>query len=184
MLVKASDGVIEGNRIENSSLGGIIVTPELYWGEGDYVRNVTITGNSIRNVCTGKQCYGGLALGALAPGEVFAAGPAYGHRGVIISNNYFENISFANLWLSSADGVVVSNNTIRYPFAYPSVATCCPPVRPLPTRTVVFATSSGSVEFADNCIVDALPPGTAVPFNATASVRDLKLVGGGVRTCP
>lgn len=34
MLIKASNGTIEGNRIENSSLGGIIITPELYWGEG------------------------------------------------------------------------------------------------------------------------------------------------------
>lgn len=63
MLIQASHGRIEANHIENSTLGGIVVAPELYWGEGDYVTNVTITRNLIRSVCIGKQCYGGLALG-------------------------------------------------------------------------------------------------------------------------
>eukprot|EP00937_MAST-01D_sp_MAST-1D-sp2_P002195 g2195.t1 len=45
MLIKASNGVIEGNTIENSTLGGIVVTPELSWGEGDFVTNLTIADN-------------------------------------------------------------------------------------------------------------------------------------------
>ena len=105
MLIKASDGVVIGNRIENSTLGGIIITPELAWGEGDYVTNLTVTGNSVRNVCIGLQCYGGLALGAVDPSNRLA--PAPGHFNVTVTDNRFENISQMNLWVSSAYGVTL-----------------------------------------------------------------------------
>ena len=59
-------GVIDGNTINGSTLGGIIVTPELSWGEADFVRNLTITSNRVMNVGYGKLSYGAIALGATA----------------------------------------------------------------------------------------------------------------------
>ena len=64
--VQASNGTIEGNLINGSTLGGIIITPELSWGEAGFVRNLIVKGNHITNVGYGKQSYGAIALGATA----------------------------------------------------------------------------------------------------------------------
>lgn len=79
MLIKASNGVIANNHTENSTLGGIIITPELSWSESDYTHNLTVLNNTVKLVCTGAQCYGDLGLRAVAPGHVFASGPPHDH---------------------------------------------------------------------------------------------------------
>lgn len=163
------------------------VSYEIYIAhKGDYSQNLAIIDNSVKNVCIGKQCYGGLALGAMAPGQVFASGPPYGHNNVTIQNNRFVNISQLNLWVSSAKGVLISNNTFVKPFTYVPVANCCPPIRPLPHSTVVFATESDSVTFSNNCIIEMGRGGGGaeiVMFNSTNSVTNLKIQGGGVKAC-
>jgi len=168
MLVKASNGIIEHNRIDNSSLGGIIITPELYWGEGDYVSNVTVRNNNVTNVCTGKQCYGGLALGAKLPdGQGFAGGTPYGHSDVHIVGNRFRNISQMNIWVSSATNSSIQGNIIDAPYAYPSVATCCPPF-PYPKGVISWLTESSNITVKGNCVRGA-PPGIPL-LNLTPSV--------------
>ena len=163
MLIKASNGMIEGNTIENSTLGGIVVTPELYWGEGDFVSNLTIADNQVRNVCIGLQCYGGLALGAKDPAGDLA--PSYGHQDVRIVRNRFENISQMNLWISSSQRVEVTGNTIVAPFAYASVATCCPPY-PFPQTFVAWVTATKSGNISGNCVLQPPASQKIVLFNS------------------
>ena len=182
MLIKASDGVIEGNAIENSTLGGIVVTPELYWGEGDFVSNLTIESNSVRSVCIGLQCYGGLALGAKDPAGDLA--PFYGHQDVRIVRNRFENISQMNLWISSSQRVEVIGNTIVGPFAYTPVATCCPPY-PFPHTFAAWVTTTKSGNISDNCVFHPPPVSQKISlFNVTDSVVDVSIDrSGGFRVC-
>ena len=106
-----------------------------------------------------------------------------------------------NLWVSSTDGVAVSDNTFVSPFSYPPVANCCPPIKPLPQNMVVYATSSNNVTFANNCILNPPAASAAVSssaldtpmagtsgaqyvlFNTTSTVKGLHLVDGGVKVC-
>lgn len=173
MLIKASDGVIADNHIENSTLGGIIITPELSWGEGSYVSNLSITDNVVRSVCTGKQCYGGLALAAIAPTHTFAGGAPHGHTNVQILRNRFENISQMQLWVTSADNVAVKDNVFVDPYAYPVVATCCPPY-PFPTsphRYMVWASQATNLSMSGDCVVGPAPAVSGVlSIGATSSV--------------
>ena len=48
ILAKADSGLIENNVIEGCGQAAISLGPEYYWGEADYVRNVTVEGNTIR----------------------------------------------------------------------------------------------------------------------------------------
>jgi len=181
MLIKASNGLVERNRITNSSLGGIIITPELSWGEGDYVSNLRIVGNTITSVCTGKQCYGGLGIGAKNPRGTFSGGPPYGHSNIQVSGNRFENISQMNIWVTSTQGIAMTNNTVAWPFAYPPVATCCPPY-PFPDGLVVWVANTSNATFVNNCVVHPSNNSAIRLFEATSSVVN-STVEGGWRLC-
>ena len=186
MLIKASHGVVIDNHIANSSLGGIIITPELNWGEGDYVHNVTVSHNSVSGVCIGKQCYGGVALGAVNSSREFAAGSPRGHKDVVIVGNTFRNISQMNLWVSSADRVHIEANTVYSPYAYAPVAVCCPPYpfpKPGATSYVAWATESSDVRVIGNCVVqDKAFPGE-VFFRFTPSIVNGSAPHGGFLPC-
>jgi hypothetical protein len=49
ILIKASDGEVSGNRVENCHGQGIKIAPELYWLESGYSRNLTLTNNTVVN---------------------------------------------------------------------------------------------------------------------------------------
>lgn len=49
ILVKASDGVISGNRIENAHMQAIKIAPEYEWLESGYSRNVDVVSNVVIN---------------------------------------------------------------------------------------------------------------------------------------
>jgi hypothetical protein len=181
LLVKASNGLIHGNHIENSTLGGMVITPELNWGEGDYASNLNVTNNTVRSVCTGKQCYGGIALGAKDPSNSFAGGPPYGHSSIRIVGNRLEAISQMSLWVSSVDGVEIVGNTIVSPYASPSVATCCPPY-PYPQGLVAWMTETNGANVSDNCVIYP-PSGVRVFFNTTNTVVNSVIKAGGFREC-
>jgi hypothetical protein len=168
MLIKASDGAVLGNHIENSTLGGIVITPELHWGEGDFSSNLTVAGNTVRSVRIGKQCFGGLALGAIGPNGRFASGPPFGFSDIRIRNNTFDDVSETSLWVSSAARVEVSGNRFLRPYAYAPVATCCPPY-PIPKNVISWVTEASGVTFSGNCVQSPGQPGVTV-FNATGSV--------------
>ena len=194
MLIKASDGLITGNSIANSTLGGIVVTPELSWGEGDYVQNLTVFNNSVDRVCTGLQCFGGLALGAVNASRKFATGAPWGHSNVTLRANTLSNIAQMNLWVSSAQHVRVQGNLVVAPYAQPPVATCCPPYpfpQPSPHRAfVAWATECSGLFVGGNCVRGTATGATAprqgpalVLFNTTGSVVDASVVGGGFSVC-
>jgi hypothetical protein len=111
MLLKADNGLVEGNVIDGSTMGGIVLTPEFWWGESDYSRNVIIRENTIRNVASAPGQLGGVVLAALDKKPI----PACGHRSIIIENNRFENINGVNLLITSACNVIVRNNQFKHP---------------------------------------------------------------------
>jgi hypothetical protein len=106
MLLKADNGLVEDNTIDGSTIGGIVVTPEFWWNEADYSRNVIIRNNTIRNVARAPYSLGGMVVAAIDHMPV----PACGHRDIKITGNRFENIDGVNLLITSACGIRVENN--------------------------------------------------------------------------
>lgn len=107
MLLKAPNGLVEHNEIDGSTMGGIVLTPEFWWNEAGYSRNVIIRNNVIRHVAYAPRQLGGLVVAAL-DGAAPVAG--YGNRDVLIENNRFEGINGVNLLITSAADVKVKNN--------------------------------------------------------------------------
>ena len=111
MVLKADNGVVEGNTIEGSTMGGIVLMPEFWWNESGLSRNVVIRNNTIRNVARAPRQLGAVVVSALDPTPV----PGCGHRHIAIEGNRFENINGVNLLIASACDVAVRNNRFLHP---------------------------------------------------------------------
>ena len=119
ILVKACDGVIEGNRIEGTTHAGISLGPEFsYWLEGDFVRNVTVRNNVLRDVGIGANCMrnessimaGAITVGAASPEKRFPA--EQGNRGLVIEGNRVESTGGIGMMIACAQDVQVRSNRI------------------------------------------------------------------------
>lgn len=169
MLIKASNGLIESNVIANSSLGGVIVTPELYWEEADYVRGLVLRNNTISGVARARQGYGGIALGAVNPQNGLANGT--GHYNVTIVDNTLVDVGYAPVWLSSAGNVTLQGNRVVSPFNANAsmLPTCCEPVL---NFVAVYATNVQQLLAYNNCVAAAPNGGGALQslYNFTDTV--------------
>jgi hypothetical protein len=105
MLLKTDDGLVEDNVIDGSSMGGIVLSPEIWWNEASYSSNVVIRGNTIRHVA-----YAPRQLGAMVIANTEAPVVGCGHQHISIQQNVFEALDGVNLYLSSACDVSVTGN--------------------------------------------------------------------------
>lgn len=101
ILAKADNGVIENNVLENCGMSAVSLGPEYYWGEADYVQNVTVRNNVIRNC--GRAGYGGSAILVHGDGAV-------GNRNIVIQGNRFHANLQGDMDILWADGVMLSGN--------------------------------------------------------------------------
>ena len=173
LMLKASTGSVVNNTVARAFHGGIIVTPELAWGEADYSRDLRIESNLVHAVGYAKWSYGAIALGATEAqgqkgnggGTVFATGG--GHRRVAIVNNTVDACDTWAIWVSSTSGLTLVSNRIRWPWHHQTWADYTPPY-PLPNNTVVFITETAGAYCHGNCILD---PGPFVEagFNSTGT---------------
>jgi hypothetical protein len=158
MLLKGSHGLVEDSSITNSSLGGIIVTPELYWEEASYARNVTLRNNTLTLTSSGIQSYGGIALGAVAPNGQLAL--STGHSLIVIENNTLIDAGYSPIWLNAAGNVILRGNFLKTPFHATNATLlpdCC---MPLPTQKIaVYVQSVQDVFIEGNC-VELAPTGS------------------------
>jgi hypothetical protein len=119
MLLKADRGLIEDNTIDGSTMGGIVLTPEFWWNEASYSRNVTIHHNTIRHTAYAPDQLGGVVIAAIESAPL----SGYGHQHIVLENNRFENINGVNLLITSATDVLVKDNVfIHAQYARTSVA--------------------------------------------------------------
>ena len=122
MLIKASDGVIEDNTIENTE-GGIIVVPELdIWAESDFSHNLTIRNNTIRSTGTrpapDSSQVGALTIAAYEQ-DKYVPRPG-GHDHIVATGNTFEGNGGANIVISSASDIAIKDNLFLRPMPAPS----------------------------------------------------------------
>jgi hypothetical protein len=107
MLLKAHNGLVEGNTIDGSSISGIVLGVELSWNnEACYSRNVVIRNNTVRNLPDNPQSYGAIVIQAGKDRPV----PGYGHRHIVLEDNRIENTNGVNLLITSAEDVTVRHN--------------------------------------------------------------------------
>jgi hypothetical protein len=104
ILIKGSDGVVEGNTIVGSKMNAVLVSPEYWWMESGSSNNVRIIDNTIRNV-------GSPAINVIARGGSGAIAPAGAHSGITITGNGIDDCTTPAIFVSSTDGLKIERNT-------------------------------------------------------------------------
>lgn len=111
ILLKGDNDLVQGNIIEGCGMAGVSLGPEYYWGEADYVKNVTVAGNTFLG--NGKSGYGGGAVLIHGDGAV-------GNRDIVIRNNRFLSNLQGDIDVSWTDGVTLTGNVITGAPAWPA----------------------------------------------------------------
>ncbi|HBC87102.1 MAG TPA: hypothetical protein DCZ94_09125 [Lentisphaeria bacterium] len=117
--IKSTDGIIEDNQIEGCSATGIALGPELnYWMEGDFVQNVTVRNNTIRDVNTGAKSIkhekailvGAITVYALTPDNVLPS--CKGNSNLVIEGNTIEDCGGIGMLITCLKDSIIKNNTV------------------------------------------------------------------------
>lgn len=114
ILIKAEDGIIEGNTIEHNHMGAIVLAPELSWMEAGFSRSVQIINNRIKRCGLGPSIWNSTQSGIIA---VSAAGdngfaPVGGHLNIKIAGNRIDSSLGANILATSTSGLVITDNVM------------------------------------------------------------------------
>ncbi|KAL8719505.1 MAG: hypothetical protein Q9225_003495 [Loekoesia sp. 1 TL-2023] len=105
-IIKASNGIISGNLFGGVSYGAIDIGPEFsYWKEADYVHNVTITNNTVRNCNYISKA----AAAVMVHGD--GSNPMNGNSNITIDQLTIEDVSASNLYIGASQGVELGDVT-------------------------------------------------------------------------
>ena len=110
MLLKARDGLVENNLVDGSSIAGLVMGPELWWGEGNYARNIVIKNNTFAHcgyATTGPWNDQAGVLSVLGTGE---SPDARGHFNIQIENNSFVSNDGIQVVLDGLEHGAFKNN--------------------------------------------------------------------------
>lgn len=115
ILIKASDGLIDGNRIVGSAMSGIAIAPEFYWMEGGCPSNIIIRNNYIENCMfesnmSGSSQFAALVVVSQAPNGQFS--PAGGLNNISIYKNTIVNCPQPCIGITSTKGLRLYDNII------------------------------------------------------------------------
>lgn len=106
ILVKASSGIIAGNRICGTWEEAIKVSPEYWWLEAGSSGRITIADNIIQDgQGMGIAVYAHAGSGEIAPAGI--------HQTIRITGNRISNMRSGHIWVTSTDGLLVEENTIE-----------------------------------------------------------------------
>lgn len=177
MLLKASDGIVENNTIDGSTIGGIVLLAEpTTWQEAGFSENVVVRGNTVRN--TGKQF--GEPTSTVGGGIVVAASDGWVgrlHSNITIEDNFVEGVAGPGVIISLADGVQVRSNHFRntHPVASNSSTTAG-----FDPTAVVWINDSQNVSLSGNTVRNIGPFGDNL-VRATTNTSGLSGRDTGVR---
>ena len=114
ILVKAENGLIEGNTIEHNHMSAIALAPELYWMEAGFSRSVQIINNKINHCGLNPSNWNTTQAGVItvsAEGDNGFA-PAGGHLNIKIVGNRIDSSLGANILATSISGLTITDNVI------------------------------------------------------------------------
>lgn len=114
ILIKASNGEIRGNRIHNTRMHAILVSPESWWMEAGMSSNLVIEGNHIQGCLQ-------------TPIQIHAHGgnreilPAGALRDISILNNRIEDSAWPLIHVTSTTGLTIDGNILPASGPDPSI---------------------------------------------------------------
>ena len=112
-IIKASNGLITGNLFEGVSYGALDLGPEFSsWGEADYVHNITITNNTIRDCNYISKA----AAAFMLHGD--GDNPMNGNSNITIQGLVVDNTTASNFYVGASEGVILRD--IKFERAYQS----------------------------------------------------------------
>ena len=135
LLLKSDKGLVKDNVIVGCGMSAISIGPEYYWGEADYVHNVTVAGNTLRE--NGRAGYGGAAIFVHGDG-------AMGNRNIVIKNNKMFSNYQGDIDVAWTNGVTLSGNVITGAPVWPAM---------IGTQSVVRLSDSRAVTLSGNVVV-------------------------------
>lgn len=103
ILIKAGNGEISGNRITNSRMAAVLISPEFWWMEGGCSSNVVVRDNFIKGTFE-------------TPIQIHARGgnrqlmPAGALRNISIINNRIEDCAWPLIHVTSTTGLTIESN--------------------------------------------------------------------------
>ena len=106
ILIKASNGTVEGNKLVGNWMHSILVSPEAYWLESGCSDNVVIKDNTISN----NQSKQSILIDANC---ISRQTPPVGiHNNISITNNLILNSPFPVIQSVSVNGLQIENNRV------------------------------------------------------------------------
>lgn len=117
IVVGSSHGAVRNNAIERVTQNAITIGPHYApWLEGDWVNDVIVDGNIIRDVCSdpsivesGSWAYGAISLGAELGNDIQYP---LGNRNITIAHNEVSGCSGPGIYLNASSDIVVKDNRL------------------------------------------------------------------------
>lgn len=105
ILIKASKGEVSGNRITNSRMAAVLISPEFWWMEAGISSDVMVKDNIIKGSLQ-------TPLQILARGGNRRPLPAGAHRNISILNNRIEDCAWPLIHVTSTSGLTIDGNIL------------------------------------------------------------------------
>jgi hypothetical protein len=118
ILIKSSKGEVSGNRITNSRMAAVLISPEYWWMEAGMSSDVVVNDNFIQGCLQ-------------SPIQIHARGgnreflPAGALRNISILNNRIENSTWPLIHVTSTSGLIIKDNIL------PSAASQAQAIEPI-----------------------------------------------------
>lgn len=106
MLLRASNGLVKGAKIEGARMAGILCAPEIYWYGAGHSRSVSIEDCNIE-----AGMYPAICVYSMSLERKFS--PAGAHRDIKITGNRIRGFYAPLVFLSSIKNLTFSGNTIE-----------------------------------------------------------------------
>ena len=111
ILIKASKGEVTGNRIVNSRMAAVLISPEFYWMEAGSASDVVVKDNFIEGCLQ-------TPIQILAHGGDFKPLPSGAHRNISILGNRMVDCLWPLIRATSTSGLIIKDN--KHPEARPA----------------------------------------------------------------
>ena len=118
ILIKASNGEVSGNRITNSRMAAVLISPEFWWMEAGSSCDVIVKNNTIKGSLQSP-------IQILAPGGNGHPLPAGAHRNISIVGNRISDGPWPIIRVTSTTGLILKDNE------YPKIDPGLQPVSPV-----------------------------------------------------
>jgi hypothetical protein len=193
VLMRASDVLIENNVIERQTFTGIYLGPEVgVYVEPDFVHNITVRGNILHQIGTGRWSraqsavyLGAISVGVLVPfGAPAADSKAYAdvfeglrpNSSIVIEDNTVDECAVFGLFISSTSGVEVTGNHFSRTNAYDPLD--AGRIFGIAPSSAIYVRDSDHVTFADNTVADLGPyADTPIVLDPSADADTIDVTG-------